>query len=495
MTVLAPSAGEAGVDLPGSRPRPGRSRATGLLLVALVGAGAVLRLWHLGASRLNYDESFTAMAGRRPLGGLVAFLTAHDSHPPLDYLIHLPLARAGVSEFWFRMPSVVCSIGAVALLAWWLRDRPRVAIVATALMAFAPFQLAHGREARMYAELELIGVAIAFVADRWLRAPRRGHSVALGGLVLAGLLTHVSMFLLAAGLLALAGRRRDAAAWQWRGAVGAALVGWALVWAPAFVVQAQGGHSAWIPHTTPGRLVHALGAAVTSATALMGLALVAALVGCALLVRQHDRLGRVVVCLYLVPVALGALAGLAAPVVIDRTFTLMAWAPIVAIAAVVAELSRRRAAAGAVVAILAVGAVALGAPAVVDAHTGPDTPLRVIAAHLRAGDVVAVRPASKAPELQWSVGVRKFPDSQSVRLPGARSTFALRLGDAPASGRLWLLEWHRYPATPGQDPTLCHHVVAWRTTSIRCIATSASRIETASGHPAGTADRGPATKA
>ena len=84
------------------------------MLVALVTVGAVFRLWGLGANRLNYDEAFTAMAGRLPVGSLFPFLRTHDSHPPLDYLLHLPLARLGVSAFWFRLPGVVCSVAALA---------------------------------------------------------------------------------------------------------------------------------------------------------------------------------------------------------------------------------------------------------------------------------------------------------------------------------------------------------------------------------------------
>lgn len=440
---------------------------TGLTLVALVASGAFLRLWNVGTSRLNYDESFTAMAGRRSFSQLVSYLSANDSHPPLDYLLHAPLARAGVDEFWFRFPSVVFSVAAIALLAWWLRDRPIVAIVATALMAFAPFQLIHGREARMYAELEFLGVAIAFVADRWVHHPRTRHSVMLGGLVAAGFFTHVSMFLLAAGLLALAGRRRDRAAWEWRGAIGVALLAWIVAWAPVFLVQARGGHSSWIPHTTPSTLVHALGSAISSPIAILVVA--ATIAGITLLVRRRDPLGRVTVCLYAIPVALGAIAGLAVPVVIDRTFTLIAWVPALAIGVLIDTVATRERAAAAGIALAGLAVVATGVPAVVTGHTGPDTPLRVVGAHLRTGDIVAVRPASKAPELQWSLGVRRFPDSEPVTLHGRHSTYALRVGDGRPTGRIWLIDWHRFGRPRSWGNESCHRTVAWRATSVRCI--------------------------
>src|SRR6476660_3410465 len=111
------------ISPPPVRPAPHEHRSAGIWLVLLVGVGGVLRFWGLGASRLNYDESFTAMAGRLPLGSLFNFLRLQDSHPPLDYILRAPLARAGASELWFRMPSAILSLGALALFAWWMRSR------------------------------------------------------------------------------------------------------------------------------------------------------------------------------------------------------------------------------------------------------------------------------------------------------------------------------------------------------------------------------------
>ena len=202
------------------QPRRGSSlfgRSTNALLVVLVAFGSLLHVWGVGANRLGYDEAFTAMAGRRSLGDLFDYLRLNDSHPPLDYLIRLPLARAGVDELWFRMPSVACSVAALALFAWWMRRRGVAGVIATGLLAVSAFQLIHGRTGRMYAELELLGVVAAVLSDGWLRRPRRWPTPAIGVLVFLTLLTHVSGFLLAAGLFALVpGFRRDREAWRWR---------------------------------------------------------------------------------------------------------------------------------------------------------------------------------------------------------------------------------------------------------------------------------------
>ena len=464
---------------PVARPRPARGlpSITAASLSALVGGGALLRLWGLGRSRLGYDESFTAMAGRQPLSRMFAFLTAHDSHPPLDYLIHAPFARAAASEFWMRAPSALFSIGALALLAWWLRARPTLAVVATALMAIAPFQLVHGRDARMYAELELLGVAVAVLADRWLRRPRARQSVLLALLVFAGLLTHVSMFLLVAGLLLLPGRRTDQAAWQWRSAIAAGALGWAALWGASFLVQARGGHSAWIPRTSIDGLVTAVGHAITLDGSLVAVAAAATICGGIALVRSDRSVGRVWVCLFAVPVAIGALAGLVAPVVLDRTFTLMAWAPIVAVAALTDALLRRHRIVGAVAAIAMLGAVAGSVPGVIFSHTGPDSPLRLVARHARPGDVIAMRPASKAPELAWTFGARApFGSSRPVRVTRAPKVTALALGRAHLTGRVWLIDWHRKPVPSTLGDRTCHASWSWGHTRIACIRPPAGAL-------------------
>src|SRR2546423_9697288 len=280
------------------------------------------------------------MAGPMWCGALLAYLPPQDWHPPLDYLLHAPLARAGVNEFVFRLPSVVCSVGALALFAWWMRRYGLAGIVATALLAVSDFQLTHGRTARMYAELELIGVVAAVLADSWLRRRRRWHAPAIGALVLVALLTHVQGFLLAGGLLALAGLRRDRESWRWRAAVLAGGAGWALLWGSSFLAQAHVDNSDWIPRTTVNGMIHTFGDLVTNQPILHLVALAAVAAGGVVLWRRNRRLARVFVCCSVVPAGLAAAAGTVAPVLIDRTLTIAAWGPLMALGFLVAGLAR-----------------------------------------------------------------------------------------------------------------------------------------------------------
>jgi len=410
----------------------------GKILIALVIAAAFLRLWGLGADRLNFDEAFTAMAGRLPIGNLFQFLRVHDSHPPLDYLFH--------------MPSALCSIAAVALFAWWMRDRGLAGIVATGLLAVSAFQLIHGRQARMYADMELIGVATAVLADTWLRRPRRWHAPAIGALVMIGLLTHVSMFLLGAGLLLLAGGRTDREAWRWRGGLAAGAVAWGLLWGPSFLVQTQGGHSDWIPRTTLNGMITNFGRLITYESGLHVFALIAVGLGAIVLVRADRRLGRVWACCVLVPCALAALTGTVAPVLLDRTLTVVAWGPLLAIGFLVASAAKRSRLVGALSIVLLVFVMVPPALTVVTQRSNPDLVLRHIARVVRPGDVVAIHPAGRFHELVWSIGVRGKA-YRVVTVPGLPHTKGLELGTTHArSGRTWLLDWTRHRLRLQQQP-------------------------------------------
>ena len=165
------------------------------------------------------------MTARRSVGGLFSILRQLDSHPPLDYLLRMPFAGSG-SDVLVRLPSVLFSIAALGLFAWWMRDRGRVGLIATALFAVSGFELLYGRQARMYALMELVGVATAVAADHWLRtrclrtrAARRPEPAttaatapsATGAVWLVaaattvGVFTHTSALLLAAGVFWLPG--------------------------------------------------------------------------------------------------------------------------------------------------------------------------------------------------------------------------------------------------------------------------------------------------
>ena len=83
----------------------------------------------------------------------------------------------------------------------------------------------------MYGPIALIGVASAVVAEQYsTTSPRPRLALMIGVLTFTGMMTHVSMGLLAVGLVCLVVLRRDTDTWRWRAAVAAAASAWALVW-------------------------------------------------------------------------------------------------------------------------------------------------------------------------------------------------------------------------------------------------------------------------
>jgi hypothetical protein len=426
-------------DAPVATPRP--SSAQTRLLAGLVVLGVVLRVVWIARNGPSFDESFTAMAGRRSLGGVFDFLRASDSHPPLDYLLRLPLARAGASTLVLRLPSLVFTAGALALFAWWMRTRGPAGIVAVAVMAVSPFQIMYGGEARMYALLELLGVLTAMLAEAWIRDPRHWHAAAAGGLVLLGVFDHVSGFLLAGGLLTLGGLRQDREAWRWRAFVAGAVALWAVVWGTSFLKQVSTTHASWIERTTIHSIPDAVSAQVTSQQGVALLVLAAVIGGIVVIVASDGVLGRVVLCCGVLPVVAAAVIGCFAPFFIDRTITVAAWVPCLAVGMVVDRGWRRSPVMGVAIAVL-VGALVLPATLVfMDRHWEYDEAVDHLLAVVRPGDVVATVPDWYGPLVDWRVGVQEFEAARPVHVDELPEAHAILLGNRATTGRAWVLSF------------------------------------------------------
>ena len=482
----APAAAAETDAVPARRPVPAAA------FVALVVVGAVLRAWNVGGHRLSLDETFTAMTARRSVGGLFSILRQLDSHPPLDYLLRMPFAGSG-SDVLVRLPSVLFSIAALGLFAWWMRDRGRVGLIATALFAVSGFELLYGRQARMYALMELVGVATAVAADHWLRtrclrtrATRRPEPAttaatapsATGAVWLVaaattvGVFTHTSALLLAAGVFWLPGFARDRAAWVWRAAVALPVVLWAALWGSTFLHQASGDPADWIPYTT----LHRFAAAATqplnfqSSLAWIDAALIAAGIVC--VVRTDRRLTRVGAACFAAPVLVAGVLGIFSHFLLGRTLTFASWAPLVAVAFLVDALLRRWRLVGAVLAA-ALAVIVLSSTV----QAMRNTPLsdidaldaRVVAV-ARPGDVVAARPVRLLRAfIDWNVGVQMPGSKAHVAIP-IDDTVAYQLAGTP-TGRVWLIESADAPRALDKLPSCAP---TWQNAAarLRCVRVS-----------------------
>jgi hypothetical protein len=338
-------------------------------------------------------------------------------------------------------------------------------------MAVAPFQVVFAREARMYAAMVLLGVCAAWVATRWLEAPDRRLASAAGVVVLLALWCHASGLFLGAGLLAVAGLRRDTEAWVWRGALFAAAVVWAATWGPAFAHQVGLTSDTWVPRTTPTGVARAVNELVDSypSAAWLGLAIVA--VGGAFVVRRAEpALRRVWVCCFLVPTALVALVGVRMHVLLPRTLAFASWGPLVALVFLV-EGARRRwvplgVVAGGLVALLVVPSLVAAPWRDPQPHEGA---FAYVTGRARPTDAVAVHPAWMWPLVDWRMSSQGATGARRQATP--TRLYATAMTRTPAwSGRLWLIE----PATYRADITgfrPCGPRIAAGAYRVRCLDT------------------------
>jgi hypothetical protein len=148
----------------------------GKILLGLVAAGAVLRLYLLGSKSIWLDEAFSIAMGQRGWLNLLHKVVLADTHPPLYYLVLKFWMIPGVGEAWVRMLSALFSIAAIpvmyALVAM-LYDDKRIGLVGATILAFSPFQVWYAQEARMYAMLTFLVLLSAYFFFRALQTGER----------------------------------------------------------------------------------------------------------------------------------------------------------------------------------------------------------------------------------------------------------------------------------------------------------------------------------
>lgn len=226
------------------------------VLPAIYILAAALRITQAGASPYWYDEAYTVMVSRLPLGQLFAALYG-DVHPPLYYVITWLISHTmGDSEIVMRMPSALLSLASVWLtgrlgraLGW---DAAAV-LAGQGIMAISPFQLFFAGEARMYALLQalLMVAALGVIERRWWLA-------GLGAL--GALYTHnyALIYLPVIGMVGLPCALRGKSFLRLAASLGLPVLGW-LPWGSVLLGQmgtVSGGY--WISRPTAGGVAEIL---------------------------------------------------------------------------------------------------------------------------------------------------------------------------------------------------------------------------------------------
>jgi hypothetical protein len=187
--------------------------------LALIVLAAIIRLHDLGAKSFWFDEFLTAHAARlETWNDVVAWLHRWIDHPPLQIVLTWLLRPLGGDEFVVRLPvalASVASVGAIYGLGSSL-SRPRVGIIAAAILTVSPYAVWYGQEARPYSFVLLLTLLQMLFASRVARTGLRRDWAALGTVSIIYLYTSylgfattlaVTVYL---GLIALVARIRRA---------------------------------------------------------------------------------------------------------------------------------------------------------------------------------------------------------------------------------------------------------------------------------------------
>lgn len=182
--------------------QPYRVRQIALVLIAF--ALATFRLAH---QSLWYDEGVTALVAQRGVVALTAW-TAGDIQPPLYYYVVAAWgALAGWGEWALRFPSAwfaTLSTPLLGVLALRMSGLRRAGLLAALFAALHPLLVYYSQEARMYAQLTMLGILAAYLLVRLADAPapRAAGWAAFVAVGAAALYTHYFALFLLIGLAA-----------------------------------------------------------------------------------------------------------------------------------------------------------------------------------------------------------------------------------------------------------------------------------------------------
>jgi mannosyltransferase len=233
-------------------------------------------LFRLNTLSLVGDEGFTAEMVQESWLAMLSDLTRIDYNMSLHYIVlKLWTSLAGTSEVALRLPSLVAAVASLIVfyrLVGRLFD-PRVAQVATVLLALNPYFLRAGLFARPYAFLILWSVCATLVVVRALEEPTRKRWLLYGVVAVIGLHIHLlaALIILSHGVFAIVYQRGLK---RFNFEAGAIILVFGLLPTAAFLAPTD--TLAWIGAFRLGQVVVvALAVAGDGAFAVVGLALAA----------------------------------------------------------------------------------------------------------------------------------------------------------------------------------------------------------------------------
>ncbi|MBN1435869.1 MAG: glycosyltransferase family 39 protein [Sedimentisphaerales bacterium] len=168
-----------------------------ILLILIIIAAALLRLYHLGTDSLWLDEGYSENMAQMPLVDMVKLVIDEDNHPPLYYaLLHGWVSMFGNSEFALRGLSVL--FGCLSVFMCYqlcaLFAPRRTALWAALLLAISTFHIEFSQEARVYAMMVFFTLLNMYFFVQLSESKRLAISIAY--LISAFLLIHCHVYAL-----------------------------------------------------------------------------------------------------------------------------------------------------------------------------------------------------------------------------------------------------------------------------------------------------------
>ncbi|MEI7811216.1 MAG: glycosyltransferase family 39 protein [Ignavibacteria bacterium] len=143
-----------------------------LVLSLIILLGGALRIFHLGAESLTFDEIYSIKLTKMSFS-MIIDETSRDFHPPLYYfLLKLWAGLFGADEFAGRLLSAIFGIAAILMIFYIARHlfNEKTALTASFLLAVSHLNIQFSQEARMYSQMVLLTICAMYYL---LKLPER----------------------------------------------------------------------------------------------------------------------------------------------------------------------------------------------------------------------------------------------------------------------------------------------------------------------------------